>query len=156
MIKYGDVYLKLFKESEYDIDPLFGKRKSLKEDINLHINKEGDHFVNYVEMVDNPATVFELTRFGKTAGFIKTHTQDSSLFKPSTSSLNSYSYTFNQNDIDIYQQDQFVHGTLEDNVDRVSEEVEIIKSNGKNEAEDLKVKYKVKNGQSAFANAFKI
>ena len=68
MIKYGDVYLKLFRKSEYEDDPIFGNKKllkeskkgSLKEDINVHINKEDDHFVNYAEMVDNPATSFEL------------------------------------------------------------------------------------------------
>lgn len=156
LIKYGDVYLKLFKQSEYNTDPIFGKKKNLNEDINLHINKEDDHFVNYAEMVDNPATVFELTRFGKTAGFIKTHINNNSLVNPSKLSMNSYIYTFNQNDVEVYQQDQFVHGSLEDNVDRVSEEVEIIRQDPNKSGNDIKVKYKVKSGQSAFANAFKI
>lgn len=156
LIKYGDVYLKLFKQSEYNTDPIFGKKKNLNEDINLHINKEDDHFVNYAEMVDNPATVFELTRFGKTAGFIKTHINNDSLINPSKLSMNSYIYTFNQNDVEVYQQDQFVHGSLEDNVDRVSEEVEIIRQDPNKPKNDIKVKYKVKSGQSAFANAFKI
>lgn len=156
LIKYGDVYLKLFRQSEYNIDPIFDKKKNLNEDINLHINKEDDHFVNYAEMVDNPATVFELTRFGKTAGFIKTHINSNDLINPFKLSMNSYRYTFNQSDVDIYQQDQFVHGSLEDNVDRVSEEVEIIRQDPNNTDLELAVKYKVKSGQSAFANAFKI
>lgn len=156
LIKYGDVYLKLFKQSEYDIDPIFDKKKNLNEDINLHIDKGDDHFVNYAEMVDNPATVFELTRFGKTAGFIKTHINSNDLINPLKLSMNSYSYTFNQNDVDIYQQDQFVHGSLEDNVDRVSEEVKIIREDPNNKNSQLTFKYKVKSGQSAFANAFKI
>ncbi len=160
LIKYGDVYLKLFKKSEYDIDPIFGDKKLLKEDINVHINKDNDHFVNYAEMVDNPATVFELVRFGKTAGFIKTHIEDKSIYTNSATQIlnNSFRYKFNQNDIDIYQENQFVHGCLEDNVDRISEEVEIIRddTDSTDDNKETKANYKVKSGRSVFYGAFKI
>lgn len=159
LIKYGDVYLKLFKESEYDADPLFGKKKLLKEDINVHITKDPDHFVNYVEMVDNPATMYELTRFGKTAGFIQTHIlEKEKLNDPLQLSMNNYRYTFNQQDIDLYEENKFVHGSLDNNVDRISEEVEIIRddSNDTDSIKDNKVKYKVRSGRSFFYSAFKI
>ena len=162
LIKYGDVYLKLFRQSEYDFDPIFNKSKSLNEDINIHLNKENDHFVNYAEMVDNPATMYELMRFGKTAGFIKTHIQATdptntidNVFKQYQ---NTYKYTFNQNDIDVYQQNQFVHASLDDNVDRISEEVEIIRNDltDKTNSDNQSLTYKVRSGRSVFYGAFKI
>lgn len=160
LIKYGDVYLKLFRKSEYEVDPIFGEKKLLKEDIKVHINKKSDHFVNYVEMIDNPATMFELIKFGKTAGFIKTHLEEKNLYANSVTQLfsNSFKYKFNQNDIEIYQENQFVHGCLEDNVDRVSEEVEIIRDDSDtiDENKETKATYKVKSGRSVFYGAFKI
>ena len=163
LIKYGDVYLKLFRQSEYDNDPIFKDKKQLNEDINIHLNKENDHFVNYAEMVDNPATMYELLRLGKTAGFIKTHIQatnttnnQNNLFDQAN---NTFKYTFNQNDIDIYQQNQYVHASLDDNVDRISEEVEIIRDLSHNITDDDKTNsftYKVRSGRSVFYSSFKI
>lgn len=164
-IKYGDLYLRLYRQSEYEPDPLFDKdkRSNLNEDINIHINNDKkDHFVNYVEMIDNPATVFELTRFGKTAGFIKTKID---LYQKNSSDAikmlgnNIYQYSFNENDIDIFQPDSYVHASLDDDVNRISEEVEVIldkeRLNRNNKKID-KINYKVKSGQSLFYNTFRI
>lgn len=165
LVKYGDVYVRLFRESECDSDPLFsttrGKNKSLNEDINIHVTKPDspDHYANYVEMVDNPATTFELTRFGKTAGFIQTHNIETKRNVNATASkLNSmtFQYVFNQSDIDIYQTTQFVHASLDDNVDRVTEEVQILLDKSDDTKADSKITYKVKSGQSVFYNTFKI
>ena len=179
LIKYGDVYLKLFKRSEFDADKakeedddklritesskkelltesIDGEKEQLNEDINLHLTKTEDHFVNYAEMVDNPATIYELTRYGKTAGFIRTHLPDDNSYMPDQLSSNSFRYKFNQNDVDIFEENTFVHGTLDDNVDRISEEVEIIRTDPTNEDLETSVNYKVKSGRSVFYSAFKI
>lgn len=164
LIKYGDVYLKLFKRSEYDPDPIFGDKKLLKEDLKVHLTKENDHFVNYAEMVDNPATMYELTRLGKTAGFIQTHLAEKSKQNNFVQlGVNNYRYTFNQQDIDIYPENKFVHGSLDNNVDRISEEVEIIRKNPdeimeeeNSNKEETKVTYKVRSGRSFFYSAFRV
>lgn len=163
-IKYGDVYLKLYRQSDYKTDPLFDKKnngkENLNEDINLHIDSNSDHLVSYVELVDNPATTFELTRFGKTAGFIQTHidlhTQKSAdVIK--TLGNNIYQYSFNQRDVDIYEPTRFVHASLDDDVDRAIEEVEITLDNTSDKKyKDNKVTYKVRSGQSLFYNTFRI
>ena len=164
LIKYGDIYLKLFKKSEYDPDPIFGNKKLLQEDLKVHLTKENDHFVNYAEMVDNPATMYELTRLGKTAGFIQTHLTEKSKQNDFVQlGVNNYRYTFKQQDIDIYPENKFVHGSLDNNVDRISEEVEIIRKDPEeimeeenSNKEETKVTYKVRSGRSFFYSAFRI
>jgi hypothetical protein len=76
LCKYGDLYLRLFRESEIAQDPLFkskkdNKKEKLDEDIKVKAFSDNDHLVHYVEMVPNPAEMFELTRFGKSCGYIK-------------------------------------------------------------------------------------
>lgn len=165
IIKYGDVYLKLFRESDYKDDPIFklndNDKKQLNEDINIVLHKDEDHLVYYVEMVDNPATMFELTKFGKTAGFIKANvnTKNTITSDPlSLSGMNYTQYTFNKRDVDIYEPNDYVHGSLEDNVDRISEEVKILidKDNKVDSNEPTSITYKVRSGRSIFYPLFRI
>lgn len=100
LCKYGDVYLRIYRESEYD-DKLFNKRQlkdikkktkilesysvdspdldtpstSLAEEVKIKAYSKNDHFVHYLEMQPNPAIIFELTKFGKSYAYIKTNTQ---------------------------------------------------------------------------------
>lgn len=160
LIKYGDAYVRLYRQSEYEPDLLFNKNKNLNEDVNVHISSENDKLVNYIELVSNPATTYELTKFGKTAGFIQTQVA------PVTSNANNplklnnyYKYSFNQSDIDVFEPNKFVHGSLDSNVDRTQEEVEIALDSSfkpSNGQEVKSLKYGVKSGQSVFYNAFRI
>lgn len=74
LCKYGDVYLRLYRKSDYD-DPIFAsaesEKKPLKESIKIIGYADDDRYAHYMEMVDNPAQMFELTRFGKTVGYIQ-------------------------------------------------------------------------------------
>lgn len=100
LITYGDLYIKLFRQSEYE-DDLFKKddieakqklnesksgntealneelgkttkeQEKLNEGLNIVYHPENDHFTNYVEAVVNPGEMFELTKYGKTMGYIK-------------------------------------------------------------------------------------
>lgn len=157
-IKYGDLYVKLFKRSEYDPEydiKLFGAAKNLNEDINVTVTKDEDKFVNYVEMVENPSTIFELTRLGKTAGYIETKSDVAPIVNDGMASLNNittYQYSMHKNDINIYQPDHFVHATLDDNVSRVNEKVKIFMD----DESQTSYEYKVKRGQSIFFNTFKV
>lgn len=132
LCKYGDVYLKLFKEDD-TIDPIFDKKdkKRLDETVRVIVPGKNEKFAFYVEMIPNPAKMFELIRFGKTAGYIETpldnlqkgyQAQDST-FLYSTQYLQ---YRFNQRDVNIYPANYFVHASLEDGVNRYPEEVNLI------------------------------
>lgn len=157
LCKYGDVYLRLFRESEYE-ESIFDKVKarenknSLNEDIKIKYYSKNDKYVHYLEQVDNPAQVFELTRFGKTTAYIKTDVE-SSLNQSNSLNSNSFinKYSFNTNDIELYPATEFVHGCLEDNSSRTPEEVELFV-----DGEDNSINYKVKRGQSLLYNTYKI
>lgn len=104
LIKYGDIYWRLYRESEYDKEDLFlrkkrkdeAKRKAnltehiedtlpvdiasqddlkpLDENININYHSNSDKYVRYIDHVPNPGEMYELMRYGKTMGFIKAPT----------------------------------------------------------------------------------
>lgn len=164
LCKYGDLYLKLYRESEYE-DNIFSEKKQLNEELinkrKSELNesvvvkdyKKNDNFVHYVEMVSNPAEIFELTKFGKTYGFIKAPVNIVTTNK--TDLLSQYQkYSFNTKDIEIYGPAEFVHASLDDNISRTKEEVDLIYD--VNEKDSNKYSYTVKRGQSLFYNVFKV
>lgn len=162
LVKYGDLYLRLYRESDYGDDLLFGddteeeSKKPLKEDVKLHIKGKDDHFVHYVEAVDNPGEMFELTKFGKTMAFIKASTRIMQNYdKNSVGSLNPYlTYKMQKNDVNIYPATEYVHAALEDNSGRTPEKVSIFTK--ENEESTDSNSYTVRRGQSLLYNTFKI
>lgn len=157
LIKYGDVYLRLYRESEYD-DLFFQKKdesKTLNEDVNIIAYRKSDRYIPYAEMVSNPAEMFELTRFGKTAGYIQADigTMQKQTLNPQ---LNYYTYKFHQGDINLFQPTEFVHASLEDNFSRAPEEVDIFLDKENFDSKDAKkTSYQVKRGQSLLYSNFK-
>ena len=160
LCKYGDVYLRLYRQSDYEQDELFEEKKSegLNEDINVKAYSKDDHYVHYFEMMPNPAEVFELTKFGKTYAYV-----DAPVLTPSQQAtnkdmytMNMYRYTFHKKDIDVYGATDFVHGCLEDNSSRTPEYVSIFMDKDADESKDASTTYTVKRGQSLFYNTFKI
>lgn len=155
LCKYGDVYLRLYRESDYD-DVLFDKKKSTKDKLNeavkLKIYSKNDSYVHYLEMVPNPAQVFELTRFGKTAAYIKTDIAPQSTNYNDLQGISSLPvrYTFNKGDVELYTPTEFVHGSLEDNSSRSPEEVQLFVDN------DKSYTYSVKRGQSLLYSSYKV
>lgn len=172
LIKYGDLYLRLYRESDYGDDLLFGQdddtnekrtlnedlksdgsqKDDLKENVNLILHKENDNYVTYLEKVKNPGEMFDLTRFGKTMGYVKApvNLQNDSFRLTST----FLDYNLNKKDVEIYSPTDFVHMSLDDNSSRISEEVKI-KVEDK-EGTEKTLTYDVKRGQSILANLFKI
>ena len=155
LIKYGDLYLRLFRESEFD-DPIFSKksvdtREQLNENVIVKAYSKNDRYAEYMEMNKNPAEVFELTRFGKTVGYIKTHLPKTNSDDTTMGLLNNYNYTYNFNlsDVDIFAATEFVHACLEDNSSRTTEEVTITSD------DEIATTYSVKRGQSILYDAFK-
>ena len=165
LYKYGDIYLKLYRKSEFDFEKLKEKRDKsqlsesadINEDFILKIYSKNDRYAEYAELVKNPADVFDLVKFGKTCAYIRTHVgvlnnynKDNKV--PLTS--NQYFYRFTNNDVDIYGATDFVHASLEDNSDRTVEEVSL-STDGEDASTDL-LTFNVKRGQSLLYNSFKV
>lgn len=160
LCKYGDVYLRLYRESEYD-DPVFhsGEKQdgkgTLNEDIKIVAYDKKDKYAHYVEMAPNPAEIFELTKFSKTCGYIRAETF--SYDKTDNLVLPRYIYKFKKNDVEIFDAKTYVHGCLEDNSSRTPEEVSIFMDNDSEETDTgISSNYIVKRGQSLLYNVFKI
>jgi len=176
LIKYGDLYLRLLRESEFNDDPLVDElnkenpRKlneeleddessesdSLNESVIIKAYREDDHFAEYLDMQKNPAEVFELQKFGKSIAYIRSHI----LTKANTEDVvaNNYnnfynSYVFNRSDVDLYPANSFVHACIDDTSSRVTEEVSI--TNEDNGGEGLVYSYNVRRGQSVLYNTFR-
>ena len=188
LIKYGDVYLRLYRESDYK-DPLFKKDSidnsfsaktqlneafnqtfeepasketaDLNEALYLNVHSASDPYSYYIEMVPDPGSMFELTKFGKTYGYIETPNVDQSMSYLSnylgvSTASGVYNYRMKTNDVNIYQADDFVHAYLSDDTERFPEKVDIFLTeedykNGKNPQA-----YQVKRGKSLLYDSYKI
>lgn len=156
LCKYGDLYIRLYRESEYD-DAIFGKKsRSLTEDVKIKAFKKNDKYAHYVEMVTNPAEMFELTKFGKTVGFIKSPVDGVIVRSQNNIDFMNYAYKFKRNDITIYPPTEFVHAAIEDNVSRYEESVNIFLNDSDYDNDNNAYSYTVKRGQSLLSNVYKI
>lgn len=177
LLTYGDVYLRLFRESDYK-DLFFKKNNRNKaanskqalqenlfnEDINVNIHEANDTYSLYLEAVPDPSTMFELTKFGQTYGFVETPNTVTSnnLFtniannSTNKQAYNLYSYKLKSNDINIYQADDFVHACLEDNYTRFPEKVSLFISDTDYDTEDNAQTYSVRRGKSILYDSYKI
>ena len=157
LCKYGDVYLRIYRESDYQdyfFDNLNQDDKTLNEDVKIKAYSKSDKYVHYLEQIDNPAQMFELTRYGKTIGYIKTDvkaTSNDGLDDLTTNQFTSR-LSFNANDVELYPPTEFVHGCLEDSLSRVEEVVDLFTTDD----EDKKTSYKVKRGQSLLASVYTV
>ena len=174
LTKYGDLYLKLFRESDYKDDIFKAKnidivnstrniltegvenKEVLEEAVKLHIHPDYDPYSYYVEQTDDPGTMFELTKFGKTYGYIQVPNEENHLDATSTISGMAMSGTYNfrmkSADVNIYQADDYVHACLEDNFTRYPETVELFidEDGSKSQA------YRVRRGKSLLYDNYKV
>lgn len=155
MIKYGDLYLRLYRESDYEDAPK-QKKSQLKEDLVVKAYSKNDKYVNYLEMVKNPAIMFDLTKHGKTYGYLKTSNMFLNMRDDQANTFTSFinNYKFNQDDVELYEATEFVHGSLNDNVNRTSEEVTLTTSTDEGKIVDST--YEIRRGQSILSNIFKV
>ena len=172
LIKYGDLYLKLFRQDEYGEDVLFETDKEEKKDrrlnedvedkeklqeaVKFHINTNNDPYATYVEAVANPGEMFELTRFGKTMGYVQAPVTVQTIVNQD-SALNSYiNYKMKKNDVNVYGAQDFVHAALRDDVERSPEEIDFFLTDEDYESNSHGGKYKVRRGQSILTNTFRV
>lgn len=190
LIKYGDLYLRLYKESDYGDDLLFGsnekqkklnetlenlgpddeqialsevikreneRKDSLKEDVNIITHDKDDRYVHYIESVSNPGDMFELTRFGKTMGYVEAPVKIQNVKQNTLANLYMpMQYRMRKGDVNIYEATDFVHAALEDTSARQPEEVDIFLDNNIEDENGKHVKYTVRRGQSMLYSAFKV
>lgn len=174
LLKYGDVYLKLFRESDYADDIFkaknvdlanssrgvlnedFCEHEKLNEEVRLHLHSDSDPYSYYLEQVDDPGTMFELTKFGKTYGYIEVPNSSNDLDATSTLSgmamTGAYNFRMKSADVNVYQADDFVHACLEDNFTRFPETVELFGGE-----DDSKIhSYSVRRGKSLLYDSYKV
>ena len=168
LIKYGDVYLRLYRESDY-ADRIFKQdnintRASLNEDVNISMHPTSDKYSYYVEMVADPSTMFELTKYGKTYGYIEVPNDTTGLdmneYVGGTAMLDgatqNFNYRYKTNDVNVYQADDFVHACLEDNVTRFPETVDLFFDYDKDLTTNTKKKHKTKTSETAQASTYAV
>lgn len=159
LCKYGDLYLRLYRNSEYE-DQLFSglsKKETLNEDIKIKAYKKTDGYAHYIEMVNNPAEMFELTKFGKTIGYVQAPVTNT-IIKNDNNAVNTftYSYNFKKDDITVYPATEFVHATLDDDTSREAERVNIFLNTDDYEKDSNALSYRVRKGSSLLANVYKV
>jgi hypothetical protein len=173
LLKYGDLYLRLFRESDYEdalfkadkINQAYSARNVLNEDFNkekldeavrLNLHAASVPYSYYVEAIDDPGTMFELTKFGKTYGYIETPNTESSLDALATisgvSTTGTYNFRMKSADVNVYQADDFVHACLEDNFTRFPETVDLFIDPEGTKSQS----YSVRRGKSLLYDSYKI
>ena len=164
LCKYGDVYLRLYRESEME-DRFFSspkgkntnKKNTLNEDVNIVAYSDKDNYIHYLEQAPNPAQLFELTRFGKTAGYVKTRvkanpTNGDAIDNSGIYSTTLYKFNSESNDVDLFPATEWVHGCLEADVSRTPEEVELFTNA---EESQTSTTYTVKRGEPLLYDSYK-
>lgn len=159
LCKYGDLYLRLYHESEFK-DILFDNKEktSLNEDVIVKVYEKPDKYVHYLEQVSNPAEMFELTKFGKSYAYIEAPVGYSRDINTNNQLIYGtvFNYAFKNNDVTIYNPTNFVHACLDDSSNRNPEEVTIFTGDNPEDENGIKATYKVKKGQSLLYSSFKI
>ena len=163
---YGDVYLELFKSSSVDkskpnllLEPLQHNGVNIQKPI------IGQVLERYVELVPNPANVYDLQYRGKTSGYAKS---DETLVDDITQSKNAFYYTNASTSIDLLEPTKYVHICLSPNINRFPEKFRLVKDNIKHKvredglidgtdtegASGGDLTFNVKSGQSILENVY--
>ena len=177
LLKYGDVYLRLYRESDYkdevfkapNIDLANSNRsvltenlslsENLEESVKIHMHSDYDPYSFYLEQVDDPGTMFELTKFGKTYGYIEVPNEGSGMNQVTdftgAAMTGAYNFRLKSADVNVYQADDFVHACLEDNFTRYPETVDLFLNNDDEEKAKMQ-SYSVRRGKSLLYDSYKI
>lgn len=174
LIKYGDVYLKLFHQSDFEDDLFINNEnktklneefnkiqnettEALNEDIVIRAYSGDDKLVNYIELMPNPGEMFELTKFGKSFAYIRTNTIPTGINNSQKINSAYYTYKFRRQDVQIFNAVSFVHGALQDDTPRLPEQIQIFRNDVNIDNPDSEAyTYTVRRGQSILFNVYKI
>lgn len=180
LLKYGDVYLKLYRESDYQddlfstdkVEKVYSARNVLNETLNKAVNEQvilsthgiKDPYSFYIEMINDPSTMYEVSKFGKTYGYIETPNLYTPFDITSTSlPTGNFGGTFNfkmkSSEVIIHQADDYVHACLEDNFSRFPETIDLLNTTHHSAELDIQTnsqRYNVRRGKSILYDAYKV
>ena len=159
LTKYGDVYLRLLRESDFANSRLFGsanKKQDLKEDVNLNVSRDNDHYAFTVEMIKNPNEMFELTKFGKSMGYVKAGVNVQKDFTNQNTATYYTKYNLQKKDVDIYAPTEFVHACLEGSTSRAEEELDIFFTDDDYDNKINAETFQVRRGTGILNDLFKV
>lgn len=138
LCKYGDLYLETFYDGENDYN-VEGK----------YLRPTGSTITEHIEMIKNPATIFDLIEKGKTAHYIKVNT-DNENYDTVSNKLMHTQYNKNENNL-ILPSDKFIHICINDAYNRFPNKYILLDTKSEKE-----YSYDIKEGTSILANAFKV
>ena len=147
LCKYGDLYLELF----YDTDLTKGNEvQDLNKSLPLssYERPRGSRLAEYIEMVKNPAEVFDLVVHGKTAFYIKVNSNEGEFNVGNQKYM--YTYTNTENSI-ILPADKYIHICINDAFTRFPNKY--VLKNSETGKEQI---YDIKEGTSVLANIYKV
>jgi hypothetical protein len=143
---YGDIYLRIYRKGDNaDYEDLINTQPGI---IRTKVQDVTRPMEEYVEYVEDPATIYDLQLKGKTCGFVRIKTN-------ATTTQNSYIHNgmnlnqVNVENIDFYDRRSFVHISLSESINRNPEYLAVNDTNkGKTTV------YKVKSGKSILEDAY--
>ena len=117
---YGDLYLETFRDEDLFSGDKVEDEVANTGSVEVRKLKNGYKMQEYVEAYPNPAEMFDITSHGKTVGFLKV---------PDLEPNGADNQYFSVNNVDssetLYDQRKFVHVSLNQDVTRFPEKVEI-------------------------------
>ena len=147
LCKYGDLYLELF----YDTDLAKGNEiKDINKSLPLssYERPRGSRLSEYIEMVKNPAEIFDLVVHGKTAFYVKINSNEGEFNVGNQKYM--YTYTNTENSV-ILPADKYIHICINDAFTRFPNKYVL-----KNPDTGEEKKYDIKEGTSVLANIYKV
>lgn len=148
LVYLGDLYLELFDNLNIsDIHKSDILTEPYKGSANLKVQNRPDSLMkeDYIEQVDNPANLYDITYRGKTEGFIKIPEDEMKL------GLNKYLQRLSKDKdkIMILEPTKYVHICLKDSKNRYPETILLTDKNGDN------LELKIKKGRSILEDVYK-
>lgn len=147
LVKYGDLYLETFYDDELEkgrsTKPIEGVYGTSVLNRNL-----GARLGEYIEMVSNPATIFDLRRRGKTCGYINMKDIDSN----ATNVGRAYNLHLSSTTQEILPADKYIHIMLGSRSSRYPETIELSTDPEGDSKTDV---YTVAKGKSILEDVFK-
>ena len=141
LCKYGDLYLELFYDDE---------TKTIEDITNYkYTRSKGAALTEHIEMVKNPAIMFDLVNQGKTEFYVKSHNEKDNLNKFDFNQIYG-NYTHLDTDL-VLPADKFIHICINDAYTRFPNKYIL-----KNSKTDEEKEYDVKEGNSILSNVFKV
>ena len=142
---YGDLYLRVYREGDTaDYEDLLN---SISGVIRTKVQDTSRPMEEYVEYVDDPASIYDLQSKDKTSGFVRIRTNDVT----NGGNIIYNGISINQvsvENIDLYDRRSFVHISLSESINRNPELLAIKDENGSTTV------YKIKTGKSILADAY--